>query len=189
MGTLKFCKELPIRVASASRWLRFIPRSAVKSRVKALNQVYKGQHHQPTSSIFDSTTSLKPKPEQQHTTNNMKFTSLAYLLAAAAMGSAAVLAPAPAPRAPSADGLYIETTDAAGNTKVDFTPHHEVVNSTAFHTADVLQRSAVEKRREGCHASARVPSSVTDEANRLLLAQYPTSQVRIDGRARASVCF
>jgi hypothetical protein len=114
----------------------------------------------------------------------MKFTSFAILLATAITASGAAPAPGPTPNVGVAEGFWLETIDAAGNVKVDFTPHHEIVNSTSFHATDVQQRSAVEKRREGCHPSARIASSITDEANRLLLTQHAGSQVRIDGRAR-----
>ncbi|KAK4118602.1 hypothetical protein N657DRAFT_675421 [Parathielavia appendiculata] len=122
----------------------------------------------------------------------MKFTSLAILIATALTASEAVptTAGSQASSTGVAEGLWIETIDAAGNSKVSFTPHQEIVNSTSFEAGnDVQERASVEKRREGCHASARISSSITDAANLLLLSQYAGTQVRIDGRARASYVY
>ena len=118
----------------------------------------------------------------------MKTNTLAMLLATAVALCGAVPAAAPAQTDTTADGLYIETRDDAGVVTVaKFIPINEFLGNVTLD--DPQRRSLIEKRRDGCHATATLPSSVTDESNGRLLNSYSGDTININGNTRAYVCY
>ncbi|KAK3689026.1 hypothetical protein B0T22DRAFT_480253 [Podospora appendiculata] len=96
----------------------------------------------------------------------MKTSMLALLATAAVVVFATPMPVASGAGEPLADGLYVWETDEAGNTSVEFTPHADILNATA---EGVWERSVLEPRGSGCHATRMVSSSTTDKANAGLL--------------------
>jgi len=124
----------------------------------------------------------------------MKTTLLALLATTATLSSAL---PSPSP---AADGLYIVTTDSSGAETTTFTAHAEFLslnNITSIDDLTITARfpsdtpspgpHALSKRRDGCHTTVSISSSITDRANTLLQQSFPSgNNVDLGGRQKRS---
>ncbi|KAK4446651.1 hypothetical protein QBC34DRAFT_304578 [Podospora aff. communis PSN243] len=101
------------------------------------------------------------------------------LLATASLVSATALPEQP--KLP--DGLYKSYIDDTGNEVTDFVPWNELSNTTFVPVHSVVPgpklkpRANLMKRKEGCHASVNIPSSVTDAANKCLIDSFTSDPV------------
>ncbi|KAK0612199.1 hypothetical protein B0T14DRAFT_531784 [Immersiella caudata] len=111
----------------------------------------------------------------------MRFTDiLTCLLASAAL----VVTASPLSEQPKRpDGMYASYLDESGNEVTDFVPWNELGNTTFVPitsiapAAKIKQRANLMKRREGCHASVNIPSSVTDIANKCLIDSFTADPI------------
>ena len=110
----------------------------------------------------------------------MKVAALSASLLATALAVSATALPE---QSKHSDGLYKSYINEGGEEVIDFVPWNELGNTTfvpitsVVPAAKIKQRSALMKRREGCHPTASVPSSETDAANKCLIDSFKDDPV------------